>query len=110
MDDRRTRVAKALRGDYGKLPWDEASEACRGIWLARADEVLADKGGKLVEDWKTVLLKSWSVRLAVLAPVALSVAWDILATLPPDLRAYVKLPVFVLFAVLAAGSRIWKQE
>lgn len=111
----RTEVAKALRGHW-RGPWDELSGECQARWLARADYVVVaiekrrmEKKSKLVADWRD----SWrwaSVQLAILAPIALEGIWYVLSSMPPELRAYIRLPVFVLFAVLAVLARVWNQR
>lgn len=105
-------VAKALRGDW-QPDWDDLPQDQQRRWLARAERVIhameQPKEGKLVEDWR----QSWrwaSVQLAILAPLALEGIWWVLSSAPPELRAYIRLPVFVLFAALAVLARIWNQQ
>lgn len=69
-----------------------------------------EKPRRLVEDWRWVLLKSWSVRLAVAAPFFLQVLWEVLSAAPPELRAFISLPVFALLAALAILARVWNQK
>lgn len=68
------------------------------------------KKGRLIGDWKWVLRKSHSIKLAILAPIALEAIWYVLSSAPPELRSYIRLPVFIAFAVLAGLARVWNQE
>jgi hypothetical protein len=64
----------------------------------------------LVDDWRAVLRKSHSVKLAVVAPVFLEGVWAVLSSAPPELRAFISMPVFVLLAAAAVAARLWKQN
>lgn len=109
--NRRIRLARALRGE-----WDTLTPSQQAPWLRMADRVLESKNmpkqkrKRLVHDWRDVLRCSWSVRLALVAPIALEAIWTVLSSLPPELRAFISLPIFIVFAGLAILARIWNQS
>jgi hypothetical protein len=63
----------------------------------------------LVEDWRCVLKRAASIRLAIVAPILLEGLWAVLSAAPPEMRAFISLPVFVLMAVAAILARLWRQ-
>lgn len=76
---------------------------------------------RIVEDWKRVLLRSWSVRFVAFVTavgsytlnhldVLASALASVLSMLPPELRVFVPLPV--MFAIFGAYLllRFWKQK
>ena len=111
--NRRIRLARALRGE-----WEHLSRSQQAPWLRAADRVMQSKGlsgmeekpKRLVEDWRTVLKRSWSTRLAFVAPFALQAIWEVLSAAPPELRAFISFPIFTLLAALAILARVWNQS
>lgn len=108
----RIRLARAIRKE-----WHELSPSQKAPWLRMADRVLEAKGlnmeekpKRLVEDWRDVLRRSWSIRLAVLAPVVLEAVFSVLVSLPPEVRVFISIPVFVVLAGAAIVARIWNQS
>jgi hypothetical protein len=91
-------------------------EAIRAIkrarhWLLIAEGALKpEPKGRLVPNWRDVLRRSHSVKLAVLAPFALEAIWYVASSAPPELRAFITLPAYVVLAVLAIAARLWRQE
>lgn len=67
------------------------------------------KKKRLVHDWRDVLRKSWSVRLAVLAPIVLEAVFSVLVSLPPEVRVFISVPVFIVLAGAAIVARVWNQ-
>jgi hypothetical protein len=63
----------------------------------------------LVDDWRAILRKSASIKLAVVAPILLEAVWAILSSAPPEMRALIGLPVFILMALAAILARLWRQ-
>jgi hypothetical protein len=63
----------------------------------------------LVDDWRWVVRKSASVKLAIVAPILLEGLWVVLSSAPPEMRVFIPLPLFVLMAVGAIVARLWKQ-
>lgn len=107
--NRRIRLARALRGE-----WDSLSPSQQAPWLRMADRVLESKNmeekpKRLIDDWRCVLKKSWSVKLALLAPIVLEAVFSVLTMLPPEVRVFISIPVFVVLAGAAIVARIWNQ-
>ena len=76
-----------------------------------------EKPSRLVDNWRFVLLRSWSTRFvaAVTAVGALALGnLDVLAAVlsmaPPEVRAFVPLPVMFLVFGAYLLARIWKQK
>ena len=118
MDDRRTRVAKALRGENRTLSWDEISALRRRTWLDYADIVLeaADEvpvieetNSRLIPDWRDVLKRAHSIKLAALAPIVIPIVWEVLSAAPPELRVFISIPIWAVMAAGAVVARLWKQ-
>ena len=114
MDDARTRVAKVLRGTHRAVCWEEASDDCRNLWLARADNVLEaavepESKGRLIPDWWEVMKRAHSVKLAALAPIVIPIVWEVLSAAPPELRVIISIPIWALMAGAAVLARIWNQ-
>ena len=111
--NRRIRLARALRGE-----WDTLSPSQQAPWLRAAYRVMQAKGlpnmeekpKRLVKDWRTVLKRSWSTRLAFAAPFVLQAVWEVLSAAPPELRAFISFPLFALLAAAAILARIWNQD
>lgn len=64
---------------------------------------------KLVDDWRAVLKRAASIKLAIVAPILLEALWTVLSAAPPEMRMFISLPVFVLMAVGAIVARLWRQ-
>lgn len=72
---------------------------------------------KLVADWRWILVKSYSMRLAAIASVAVGYAVNhldtigaVIALAPPEVRAFVPIPVMVGMFLIIAAARLWKQR
>ena len=68
-----------------------------------------EKPSRLVSDWRSAL-KWWSVRLAILAPFALEAIWTVVSAAPPELRAFIRMPLWFALAGLAIAARMWNQK
>ena len=110
-------LARAIRG----RDWDDLTQAQKSRYLRMADRALLAmkppaKKGKLVDDWRS----SWkwaSMQFNALAAVLVGLALNnldviasVLAMAPPELRAFIPIPVAAGVFVTVAGLRLWKQN
>jgi hypothetical protein len=122
MQSLRVAIAKHLRGEHRLLSWDETTAATRMRWLLMADGILdtiaqhkrdnsmlSKIEHRLVDDWRCVLKRAASIKLAIVAPIVLQGLYEVLAAAPPELRVYISVPAFVLLAVGAIVARVWRQ-
>lgn len=72
---------------------------------------------KLVANWRWILVKSYSMRLAAIASVAAGYAVNhldtigaVIALAPPEVRAFVPIPVMIGVFLIIAATRLWKQR
>jgi len=80
-------------------------------WILIAEQAMPpEPKGRLIPNWKQVLRRSHSVKLAVIAPFVLEAVWYVASSAPPELRAFITLPAYVVLAVLAVGARVWRQD
>lgn len=88
----------------------EALERAR-FWIALAEADLGEeKPSRLIPDWRWVLRKAHSIRVAGVVSLVCGAIGPVFAMLPPELRAYVPFPLMIAVFAGLAISRLLKQK
>ena len=65
---------------------------------------------RLIPDWKTVLKRAHSIKLAALAPFVIPAIWEVLSAAPPEMRVFISIPIWIALSGAAILARIWNQD
>lgn len=115
MDDRDRALAKAMFNEVPRrVEWAEATATTRMRWLLRAQEIRKrmeqdEPKSRLIPEWRDVLKRAHSIKLAVAAPFVIEALWYVLSSAPPELRVFISLPIYFALAGAAVLARIWNQ-
>ena len=116
MDDRDRALAKAMFNEVPRrVEWAEATATTRMRWMLRAEEIRKrmeqdEPKSRLIPEWRDVLKRAHSVKLALVSPFVIPIVWEVLSAAPPELRAFISIPIWFALAGVAILMRIWNQH